>query len=389
MIELLAWLIAAPFVLALVYLALELAFGIVPLGHRLAAAADPALAILVPAHDEADGIADTVASLRASAPGARLLIVADNCSDDTAARARAAGAEVIERANPANRGKGFALAFGRDHLTLAPPDAVLIVDADCRIAAGSAERLAARACSSGAPVQAANLLVAPAGASPLVAISNFAMLIKNLVRARGLMRLGGGGLLFGTGMAFPWDLFSRVPLATANMVEDLDLGLVLAREGIRVRLDDGALVTSPAAGIAAGRGQRSRWEHGFLETAARQAWPLLAAAVARRSRHLAALAAHLLIPPLALLMLLTGAAFAVVTALCVVSGGFVPALTLGGLLLVVLLLLCVAWWREARAVLPMADLVRAPLYILWKIPIYLAFFKRRQTEWNRTDRGRD
>lgn len=389
MIELLAWLVAAPFALALVYLALELAFGILPLRRRLAASADPALAILVPAHDEADGIADTVSSLRASAPGARLLIVADNCSDDTAALARAAGAEVIERADPANRGKGFALAFGRDHLTLVPPDAVLIVDADCRIAPGSAERLAARACASGAPVQAANLLVAPAGASPLVAISNFAMLIKNLVRARGLMRLGGGGLLFGTGMAFPWVLFSRVPLATANMVEDLDLGLVLAREGIRVSLDDQALVTSPAAGVTAGRGQRSRWEHGFLETAARQAWPLLAAAVARRSRHLAALAAHLLIPPLALLMLLTGAALAVVTGLCFVSGSFVPALTLGGLLLVVLFLLFVAWWREARSVLPITDLIRAPLYILWKIPIYLALFKRRQTEWNRTDRGRD
>src|SRR3546814_2979484 len=55
------------------------------------------LAILVPAHDEADSIAPTVAALAAAAPGARILVVADNCGDATAALAREAGADVIER----------------------------------------------------------------------------------------------------------------------------------------------------------------------------------------------------------------------------------------------------------------------------------------------------
>src|SRR3546814_5535943 len=126
-----------------------------------------------------------------------------------------------------------------------------------------ASDLASAAVATGAPVQAANLLVAPPGVSPLVSISNFAMLIKNLVRARGLSRLGGGALLFGTGMAFPWKLFSTMPLATANMVEDLELGIALAHTGVSVRFDDMALVTSPAANLANSRGQRSRWEHGF------------------------------------------------------------------------------------------------------------------------------
>jgi len=46
----------------------------------------PSLAILMPAHDEAAGIADAI---RALSPqllvGDRLLVVADNCSDSTAA----------------------------------------------------------------------------------------------------------------------------------------------------------------------------------------------------------------------------------------------------------------------------------------------------------------
>jgi cellulose synthase/poly-beta-1,6-N-acetylglucosamine synthase-like glycosyltransferase len=68
---------------------------------------------VVPAHDEANGIAATVKSLQAvDYPKHlfRVVVVADNCTDDTAERARAAGAVVLERFNQELRGKGYALA---------------------------------------------------------------------------------------------------------------------------------------------------------------------------------------------------------------------------------------------------------------------------------------
>src|SRR3546814_19282503 len=83
----------------------------------------------------------------------------------------------------------------------------------------------------GRAVQAANLLTAGKDDSPLVAVSNFAMLVKNIIRARGLVRLGGGARLFGTGMAFSWSLFVTPPLATADADEDLRLGLWLRSPG--------------------------------------------------------------------------------------------------------------------------------------------------------------
>lgn len=387
MIDLLAWVLATPFLLLLTYLLVELTAGLARLAPRDPDTPPAHMVLLIPAHDEAASIAETVRGLAAASPTAHILVVADNCSDNTAERARAAGAEAIERNDRERRGKGFALAFGRDHLAGAPPDAVIVVDADCRMDAGSAERLAAAALISGAPVQASNLLASPPGVSPLVSISNFAMLVKNVVRARGLLRIGGGALLFGTGMAFPWSLFARLPLASANAVEDLELGLRLAREGIKVGFDDGARVTSPAASLASSRGQRSRWEHGFLDTARRQAGPLLGAARRRRSRHLAALGAHLLVPPLALLLLAAALDLALVTGLALSGADSRPAMLLLVLLALVALVLLAAWWREARALLPARDLLRAPLYLLWKLPVYLAFFTRRQTGWNRT--GRD
>jgi cellulose synthase/poly-beta-1,6-N-acetylglucosamine synthase-like glycosyltransferase len=92
----------------------------------------PSIAVLVPAHNEAAGIGATLRSIRAQLQhGDRVLVVADNCIDDTAAAASAAGAETIERHDPARRGKGYALDFGVRYLTLAPPEVVIIVDADC------------------------------------------------------------------------------------------------------------------------------------------------------------------------------------------------------------------------------------------------------------------
>jgi cellulose synthase/poly-beta-1,6-N-acetylglucosamine synthase-like glycosyltransferase len=391
MIDFFAWLVALPLAVTLTYLAIELLCGLRHLPGRPGADSAPAarIVLLVPAHNEEAGIAVTVAALAAAAPSADILVVADNCSDDTARAAQAAGARVAVRSDPTHRGKGYALAFGREQLAGDPPDAVIVVDADCQLAPGSAERLAARAVATGRPVQATNLLTAAGTASPLVAVSNFAMLVKNLVRARGLMRLGGGALLFGTGMAFSWPLFATLPLATDDAVEDLNLGLWLARQGVANDLDDASLVTSGAAPVESSRAQRSRWEHGFLRTAARQGLPMLLRGIASGSRLRAALGAHLLIPPLALLMLLSLLGLAVLAAMAAVTGLWDPFLLASAALAGCGTMLLIAWWRLGRSLLPFSALLRVPFYIVWKIPIYIGFFTRNQKDWNRTTRDGD
>jgi cellulose synthase/poly-beta-1,6-N-acetylglucosamine synthase-like glycosyltransferase len=387
MILSLAWLVMLPLAFSLVYLGIELAVGLSPLPDEDGTCIDRQrrVTILVPAHNESAGITQTVSALKATAPTAEILVIADNCDDDTAALARQAGATVAVRDDPSRRGKGYALAFGRDVLEQDPPDAVIVIDADCRLAQGSAERLALRALAHGRPVQASNLLTSDQ-ASPLVAVSNFAMLIKNLVRARGLKRLGGGAMLFGTGMAFGWPLFARLPLATGDAVEDLSLGLWLARQGVPVDLDDRAQVTSSAAPVESSRAQRSRWEHGFLRTAATKGLPLMLEGIVRRSRNLATLGTHLLVPPLALLMLLSIIGLAIAAAAGFWTGHWIPLTVGGSAFAFASAMLLVAWWRYGRAVLPFADLLRIPLYIIWKVPIYIGFFTRNQKDWNRTQR---
>jgi cellulose synthase/poly-beta-1,6-N-acetylglucosamine synthase-like glycosyltransferase len=91
----------------------------------------PRLAVLMPAHNESAGIVPAIEAVNEQLqPGDRLLVVADNCSDDTARVAAAAGAQVAERTDPQCRGKGYALDFGVRRLEADPPEVVVIIDAD-------------------------------------------------------------------------------------------------------------------------------------------------------------------------------------------------------------------------------------------------------------------
>lgn len=388
LLQIFGWMLAIPLSLILLYLAFELFMGLARSRQRDATPfpSGSTAAILVPAHNEAIGIAGTVEALRAVAPAFRIVVVADNCTDNTAELARSAGAEAIVRSDANRRGKGFALAFGRDYLAKDPPGVVVIIDADCRLSAGSAECLVARALHSGSPVQSVNLLVTATDASPLVRISNFAMLIKNLVRARGLSRIGGGALLFGTGMAFPWKMFATLELATSHAVEDLDLALSLSGKGVRIVFEENALVTSPAATVSDSKGQRSRWEHGFLGAALRRGLPLILAGARARSLHLLAIGAHMMVPPLAMLMIASFGVTGLLLCLSYFSGTAAPLLLLASCLMIASLAILAAWWTEGRGIIGVRSLLLVPLYVLWKIPIYVGFFTSRQTAWNRTHR---
>jgi cellulose synthase/poly-beta-1,6-N-acetylglucosamine synthase-like glycosyltransferase len=318
----------------------------------------------------------------------RILVVADNCADDTAERARAAGAEVVERTDRDLRGKGYALAFGRSVLANDPQSTVIVVDADCELIPGSVEHLRS-ATARGVPAQAANLLIPDRSAPALVQISSFALLVKNLVRSRGLSRIGGCALLTGTGMAFPWEVFATAPLATGDIAEDLGLGIALTRSGIRPQLVTEAMVRSRAATLRDSAAQRRRWEHGFLANAMRHALPTLASGIVGTSRSMIALGLHLLVPPLALLFLLAGAALLLLVGVGVVWAVWTPALLLAATMTAAVLLTAIAWYRYGRETLAFVALLQAPLYVAWKIPNYLRFLVRRETRWQRAHREGD
>jgi cellulose synthase/poly-beta-1,6-N-acetylglucosamine synthase-like glycosyltransferase len=383
--------ILAPLTLLTLCFAVELLAGIRPLPSKaMPMPGATSAVIIVPAHDEEAILSGRLTALRDAARGhARILLVADNCSDSTADIAKNVGVEVIERSDSVRRGKGFALDFAKQHLQADPPDVVLIIDADCTTDAESIGRLVACCAAAGTPCQATNLQAPLPGSSPAVRLSTFAFFIKNVIRQRALERLAGRAHLLGTGMALPWKIFDAAELATGNIVEDLKLGQDLAEAGHPPIFVEGATIWSDAETEGNTLSQRRRWEGGFLQNAFRSGPAMFSRSL--RSGDLRGLwaAINIIIPPFAMLIMLDLAALAFGTTVTLLVGGqWWPITALTATVLLAGTGISLAWAAGGSRFVSLSDLARAPLYLAWKLPLYVGLVRDGAPKgWHRTHRG--
>ncbi|MCC3455138.1 glycosyltransferase family 2 protein [Microcoleus sp. PH2017_08_TRC_O_A] len=350
--------------------------------------ARPKVAVLIPAYNEAAGIAATISTILPQlTPQDRLLVIADNCTDATAEIARNSGASAIERHDTERKGKGYALDFGLQSIASDPPEVIIMVDADCICQPDAIDKLARVAMAEQRPVQATYLMEQPPNPTPKDSISALAFLVKNLVRPSGLKQLGFPSLLTGTGMAFPWLIIRDVPLASSNIVEDMQMSLDLAIAGHPTVFCPEARVTGclPQQEQVA-KTQRTRWEHGHLQTLLTQTPRLATASIEQQRFDLMAIALDLSVPPLSLLVAIWLAAFAASILAAIIGASAIPAILLGVQGLLILVSIVSAWAKFGRADISGATLLSVPFYILWKIPLYLGFILKRQTKWVRTER---
>jgi cellulose synthase/poly-beta-1,6-N-acetylglucosamine synthase-like glycosyltransferase len=347
------------------------------------------LAVLVPAHDEEALLPRALRSVRAQlAAGDRLLVVAHNCRDATAQLARELGAEVIEARDAGARGKSDAVLAGLAHLARGVrPDVVVILDADGVLSRGGLDALARAVAFHGAAVQAEYVFRTPRGSRGRGDVSRYSTVLKNVVRPRGLHRLGLGCFVTGSGCAFPLPALRGVPQGEGAIAEDTQLALDLARRGTRCRFVPEARVTSelPLLPDHAAR-QHRRWEHGHLDLCLRSP-RLLLEALGQRNADLATLALEVSVPPISIL----------VAALGLASACFATALPAGlahlGLevALGVLAALSLALGATAARALGPREASRAllglPAYLRWKLPVLAAYAADRERSWTRTPRG--
>jgi cellulose synthase/poly-beta-1,6-N-acetylglucosamine synthase-like glycosyltransferase len=345
------------------------------------------VAVVIPAHNESAGIVRTLHSVRSQLrAGDRLLVVADNCDDDTAKVAAAAGAQVVERHEPLRRGKGYALDFGVRHLEPDPPDVAIVVDADCTLGADCLDWLVQTCLMTKRPAQALYLMHSPTGAGPMARLGELAWRVRNHVRPLGSLKLGLPCQLMGSGMAFPWDTARSAPLATHHIAEDLLLGLQLAERGHPPVFCPQARVDSEFPAVANLRAQRTRWEHGHLGVMASHGPRLLWSALVRGQPLLVAMALDLCVPPLTVLTVLLLAALAAAAALALAGGGMLCFGLAGAASLMLACGFLLSWWRFGRETVSMVELLSVPGYLLAKVPVYRLLFKGRTSEWVRTQR---
>jgi len=361
--------------------------------RRFAAGTQRKFAFVIPAYNEEAGIAGTVRSaLAVDYPRDRfdVVVIADNCTDDTAGRARDAGAGVIERRDPVSRGKGQALRWGFDRLLGAGAgyDAIVVVDADSVVTPNYLSVMNWYVDQGARAIQSLDL-VAPGNDAWNARMTQIGFLLYNCVRPLGRTMLGGSAGLRGNGMCFTAELLARVPWKAFSVAEDLEYGLQLLLEGINVAFAREATVfaTMPADERNA-VAQRARWEGGRLDLIRRYV-PLLA----RRlfvSPTLACCDAFFDLVTPALVNLIGGIVLATVCSFLLwvwgIGAGSYAALWVLALLMGFTHL--IAGLRIARAD---ADVYRAiaflPRYVLWKLGVYVGMPGQWSREtWTRTTR---
>jgi cellulose synthase/poly-beta-1,6-N-acetylglucosamine synthase-like glycosyltransferase len=382
-------LLLAPLILLTSCFAIELFTGLRRLRPIMLAAETKVTAmIVVPAHDEQAIIEESLRLLRERCGGAAILVVADNCTDSTADIARGSGVDVIERADPQHRGKGFALDFARLKLRSDPPDVVIVMDADCIPEPDAIERLIAACAATKRPCQGTYLQKPAEPRSPRLQLSTFAFFIKNVIRQRALLRLTGRIHLLGTGMALPWAAFDGSNLATGNIVEDLDLGLELADAGYPALLIEDAVVWSNPAAEESTLDQRRRWEGGYLQSAKKRGPALIIRSLGRADPRSLWAAISLFIPPVAMLVTLDLVALAIGSlVVSLTAAAASPVLALAAALSIAALAILFAWLGGGSRFITFGGLARVPVYLIWKIPMYLGFVRRgAPKDWVRTSR---
>jgi 1,2-diacylglycerol 3-beta-glucosyltransferase len=345
--------------------------------------------VIVPAHNEVAVIHRVIESLqRIDWPQDRfrIVVVADNCTDGTAAAAAACGATVLERHDTTARGKGYALDFAfKDSRARGWADAVVVIDADAQVSANLLEAFARRI-ERGADAVQAHYGVSNTAASWRTRLLSIAKAAFHIIRSRARERLGLSCGIRGNGWAVTHRLLDRVPYRAFSLTEDLEYGITLGLNGLRVHYADEANADAEMVSEErVARKQRQRWESGRFQLIRAQTWPLLKAAVRLPSRVCLDLALDLMVLPLSYvvlnILLLLGLAWAAT----LWNPQMLPWVWAGLACVAALLVHILRGWQLSGTGLQgLLDLLGAPFFLVWKLVVMLG--SRGPTSWDRTKR---
>lgn len=346
------------------------------------------IGVLIPAHNEEEGIKRTIENILGSdypANRFELFVIADNCTDSTATNAREAGAQVFERFNELKRGKGEALDWFLKNCkeNYQATNAITIIDADvCPDKNYLREISASLSNPEIEAVQAFNGVSNPQ-AGWRTALIDAAFNVFNHLRMAGSFRMSGSAILRGNGMGFRTELLEHYGWPSHSIVEDIEFTLILLKDGINIHYNPDAVIRSEMVTSAKNASsQRNRWEGGRFMLVKNMSLPLLRLFKESRDfRYLYALA-ELAIPPLSILVMLF--TLATVGSIALDAVWQFLAASFWAILLVYL----ASGQIQRRASLSTwLYLATAPLYVLWKIPIYMGMMLKNKTnEWVRTTR---
>ncbi len=264
--------------------------------------------IIIPAHNEAELIADTLerlALIQYPADLIEIIVIADNCDDQTAQIARKHRISCLGRREPNKKGKGFALGWAFPRLLeMGDHDAYVVIDADTHLAPDFLQVVNTYFCRGEKVVQGYSQARHPER-SPLESLSFLGFALNRNLRYLGRSRLGWSGNLMGTGMCFSREVIAELGWQTVTLVEDIEYQMFLILHDIRVAFaGDAHLDVELHDTLSQTRSQRTRWDMGKFEVRNQYLPHLFKAGFMKREAKFFDSAMELLLPPFSMFVFL-------------------------------------------------------------------------------------
>jgi len=350
-------------------------------------------AIVIPAHNEEHNIAKTVHSaLSLEYPQEKftVIVVADNCTDQTASIAKVAGAKVYERVDNTLRGKGYALRWIFDTIILENRfEAVVVVDADTTMDRNFLTGMNFYLNRGAVSLQSTNI-VETGSASWSATMIRISFLLYNFIRPLGRRVLGLPMGLRGNGMCLAIDTLKDVPWNVYSLAEDVEYGIQLLLNNKPTYFAPEAIVyaTMPQKTENA-QSQRARWEGGRVSLIQKYSIPLLKAAWNHKSYTYFDTLVDLITPSIVNMnaVVMAMVILNAIAALAGVNHAYTYLfwwLTAG---LCALFHLFLGLFTAGADKALYVALISVPRYFLWKIGLYFHILKgERQKGWIRTTR---
>lgn len=341
---------------------------------------------LVPAHDEAlliEGCVRSLLAMRGERSTHDVCVIADNCADDTAARAEAAGARVLVRNDPARRGKPYALHWAMERHRLERYDALVIIDADAVVDPGFADTLASVGPLRDRAAQTYNG-IRNEDESWLTRLAAFLTRIRYDGQYRFKRLAGLNCPITGNGMCLGTGLLGAAGWPDLSLAEDSEAYLRYTLHGADIEYVPAARSFSQEAHtLEESAAQRRRWQAGRWSVARAYAGRIARSRAIGVRQKLELFADLLSAGPVlhsaggaagAALLLLPGAANRAVGAAFALS------------LLPMALWATIVWIRSPDRGRIALALARLPIYAVWRLGIALRSLSAARLAWERSPR---
>jgi cellulose synthase/poly-beta-1,6-N-acetylglucosamine synthase-like glycosyltransferase len=345
--------------------------------------------VIVPAHNESKVIKRTLDSIKKldyPEKKYKTVVVADNCSDDTADIVKNRGVTCLERVDSEKKGKGFALQWVFNHINGEEYDAVVIIDADTLVETDFLRVMNQLLCAGEKAIQGYYDVLDPEK-SPIASLSYLGFVLNRNLRYKGRSRLGWSSNLLGNGMCFSREVVEKFEWDGTSIVEDIEYEMRLVLNGIRV-------VFAPEAKVYAeipdsfknSKVQRARWDLGKIQVRNKYLFKLVNEGIRQSKLIYFDCALELLIPPYSLFCALVAVLFLSITVFSWGNHDILFFFWVGNTTFLILysligLMIAQASWRIYK------NLLYAPFFLFWRLmTVFTGYLSNAGNEWLKTQR---